>query len=67
MYTTRAEAEQATIDAIEAAGSPVEDARAEFDIDAIVAEVYEYSAELQRFVQLTDTEGFWTAVERHAR
>ena len=67
MYTTRADAEQAIISAIEAAGSPVEDARAEYDIDAIVAEVYEHSTDLQSFVQITDTEGFWAAVERHAR
>lgn len=67
MYTTRAEAEQAVIDAIEAAGSPVKDARREYDIDAIVEETYEYSAELEQFVQVTDTEGFWAAVEKHAK
>lgn len=67
MYTTRADAEQAAIDAIEAAGSPVEDAHAEYDIGTIADEVYEYSTDLQAFVQVTDTEGFWASVERNAR
>lgn len=66
MYTTRTDAEQhAIIDPIEA--GDVQDARAEYDIDAIFDEVFEYSTDLQAFVQVTDVEGFWAAVERHAR
>lgn len=67
MHTTRTDAEQDVIAAIESPGSDVEDARAEFDIDSIVDEVYEYSADLQAFVQTADTDEFWDAVMRHAR
>lgn len=65
MYTTRQDAEQQIITAIE--NGDVEDARAEFDIDAIFEATHEYSAELQQFVQTADVERFWIAVQENAR
>ncbi|GAB3191705.1 hypothetical protein [Nesterenkonia suensis] len=66
MHTTRADVITHITQAIEAAGSPVKDAAAEYNLDAIADATHEYSEELQGFVQTVDTEGFWTAVEVHA-
>ncbi|WP_309080260.1 hypothetical protein [Zhihengliuella sp.] len=66
MYSTRNEAHAATIRAIEAGGG-VQDAETEYDVDAIVDEAYEYSAELGGFAQLVDTDGFWELVAKHAK
>ena len=63
MYTTRKDAEAAVIEAIENGDANAED----FDIAGIAGEAYEYSPELQQFVQVVDTEGFWAIVERWAR
>lgn len=65
MYTTRQDAEQQIITALE--NSAVEDARAEFDIDAIFEATHEYSADLQAFVQIVDIEHFWLAVLTNPR
>ncbi|MGQ7788909.1 hypothetical protein [Nesterenkonia sp. K-15-9-6] len=66
MHATRADVITHITQAIEAAGSPVDDAAAEYDLDGIADATFEYSAELQGFVQTVDTEGFWAAVEAHA-
>lgn len=66
MYTTRTDVEQHQIIAPIEAGND-SDARADFDIDAIFDECFEYSAELQAFVQIVDADGFWASVERNAR
>lgn len=62
-YATRDEAiQRQIIDAIEATG---EATRAEFDIDAIAAEVLgDYS---EGYAQQVDTDEFWQIVARHAR
>ncbi|PFG21253.1 hypothetical protein [Serinibacter salmoneus] len=64
-YATRKEAiEREIIAAIEGTGE-VADARVEFDIDAIADEVL--SDYLPGYEVMANTEGFWAAVERHAR
>jgi len=64
-YATRAEAiEREIIEPIEASGE-VRDARAEFDIDAIAAEVLGDYAD--GYACLVDADEFWRIVERHAR
>lgn len=65
MFTTRTEAWQATVAAIESGGA-VDDAQSEFVIDAIVDAAYEYSSTQQAFVQTVGTEDFWKLVETHA-
>lgn len=65
MYTTRHDAEAMITTAIE--NGDVDNARAEFDIEAIFEATCEYSPDLQAFVQTVDAEGFWSAVEDNAR
>lgn len=65
MYTTRHDAEQQIVTAMENSG--VIDARSEFDIDAIFEATHEYSADLQAFVQTVDVEHFWLAVLKNPR
>lgn len=67
MHTTRGDVIAHIAQTIEAAGSPVQDAAAEYDLDQIADTAYEYSADLQAFVQIVDTEEFWAAVEEAAR
>lgn len=70
-YTTRLEAIEDIVDAIEAGGA-VEDPRAEFDIDAIADEVLTYDPALGHiqdaaFVLTVDADEFWDVVAKHAR
>lgn len=59
MYTTRNEAEAMITEAL---GEHADN----HDIDAILDENFEYSTELQQFVQTTSTDEFWASVEHHA-
>lgn len=51
------------IDAIESGGNAK---IGEFDLDKIVERNFEYSTELQAFVQLTSTDEFWSTAEEAA-
>ena len=62
MYTTANEAKTMIETVIESGDATAN----EFDIDAIFDENFEYSEELQKYVQTTSTNEFWTSVERHA-
>ena len=64
MYTTRQDAEAMISQAIEAGGE-VTDASNDYDLDAIFDENFEFSIELQQFVQTTSDTEFWASVERH--
>lgn len=64
-FTSRTEAiQRVIIDPIEASGE-VADARVEFDIDAIAAEVL--GDHEQGYASLVDVDEFWRTVKRHAR
>lgn len=67
-YSTRTEAVEEIVTVIEA--GDVEDARAEFDVEAIADEVIEQVATEggQVAYEVTDDdEAFWASVQRHAR
>lgn len=57
MYATKKDAVGQEI--IPALGEYVDD----FDIDKIFDRAFEYSADLQAFVQTVDTEGFWVIAQ----
>jgi hypothetical protein len=61
-YTTADDAKDSIIAAIEAGDATRDD----FDIDAIFETVFDYSADLQAFVQVVDVDGFWAAVAEAA-
>lgn len=63
MYTTRQDAEAMITQTIEAGGAA--DAT-DYNIDQIFETCFEYSADLQAFVQTVDTDSFWDAVEEAA-
>jgi len=63
MYTTRQDAEAMITQTIEAGGSS--DAT-DYNIDQIFDTCFEYSTDLQAFVQTVDTDGFWDAVQEAA-
>ena len=44
----------------------VEDARVEYDIEAIADEVFEFQAEHGAYVRVGGVEEFWESVEKHA-
>lgn len=63
MFTTADDAKAYIATAIEAGDA----SREEFDIDAIFDAAFEYSTELQMFVQTVDEDGFWAAVQDAAK
>lgn len=65
-YTTRTEAiDREIIEPIEAAGSPVQDAAAEYNIDAIADAVLDDHA--HGYACKVTAEQFWEIVAAHAR
>lgn len=69
--STRSEVDAEISDAIEAAGTEVARA-AEYDLDAIARECYEYrsqpgKAQAAGFVQTSTTEEFWASVQRNEK
>lgn len=63
-FTTRTEAMAAVAEAIEAGGAARAD---EYDLDAIIDDTHRFDEPTQRYVPAVDPDGFWAAVERHAR
>ena len=61
-FTTKTDAAEYVVTAI--AGPSNETDPADFDIDAIVDEVFTFDADAQQFIETGD---FWAAVERNAR
>jgi len=65
-FTTATDAKAEIATTIENSGV-VEDAAAEYDVDAIFDATYGFDATTQVFVQTADVDTFWAEVESHAK
>jgi len=64
VFTTKNEVIEEIATAIEAGGAAKRD---EYDLEQIADATFEYSAEVQAFVQILDGAEFWDAVGQAAR